>query len=196
MTSSSTQSLDLALIYGSARPGRFCDTVARWAVERIERHGGFGLDVIDPIDPAVALGVAGTDAEARAALRRRIGQADAFVVVVPEYNHSYPAPLKALIDSAKDEWNAKPVAFVSYGATSGGIRAVEHLRQVFAELHAFGTRDGVVLANAWNQFDEAGALHEPAGAETAARVMLARLGWWARALRDARTARPYAETVK
>lgn len=196
MTSPVDSTIDLALIYGSARPGRFCDTVARWTVERIEQHGGFGLDVIDPVDPDVALGVTGTDAEARAALRRRLGRADGFVVVVPEYNHSYPAPLKALIDSAKDEWNAKPVAFVSYGATSGGIRAVEHLRQVFAELHAFGTRDGVVLANAWSQFDEAGRLRDPAGAEAAARVMLARLAWWAEALRAARAARPYAESAK
>lgn len=196
MTSPADPTIDLALIYGSARPGRFCDTVARWTAERIERHGGFGLDVIDPLDADIALGVAGSDAEARAALRRRIGRADAFVVAVPEYNHSYPAPLKALIDSAKDEWNAKPVAFVSYGATSGGIRAVEHLRQVFAELHAFGTRDGVVFANAWSQFDEAGRLREPAGAEAAANVMLRRLAWWAEALRAARAARPYAESAK
>lgn len=191
-----SETIDIALIYGSARPGRFCDTVARWTVGRIERQGGFGLDVIDPVEPDVALGVAGSDTEARARLRARLGRADAFVVVVPEYNHSYPAPLKALIDCGKDEWNAKPVAFVSYGATSGGIRAVEHLRQVFAELHAFGTRDGVVFANAWSQFDESGRLREPAGAEAAARVMLGRLAWWAEALRSARAARPYAESAQ
>src|SRR3546814_10735346 len=76
MTSSPTSpatspNLDLALIYGSARPGRFCDTVGRWAAERIERHGGFGLDVIDPADPPVALGVAEIG---RASWRERVCQ--------------------------------------------------------------------------------------------------------------------------
>jgi len=190
-----SSTIDIALIYGSAREGRLCDKVAGWAASRIERAGGFAVDVIDPIDAAVALGVDGKDQAARAALRERIGRADAFVVVTPEYNHSYPAPLKAVIDAAKPEWEAKPVAFVSYGGASGGLRAVEHLRNVFAELHAVGTRDGVAFANAWGQFDEAGALREPAGAEKAAALMLARLGWWARSLRHARDAKPYAEAV-
>ena len=187
--------IDIALIYGSARDGRFCDTVAGWAVDRIERAGGFVVDVIDPVEAAVARGVAGTDQDARAALRARIGRADGFVVVTPEYNHSYPAPLKALIDSAKQEWEAKPVAFVSYGGGSGGLRAVEHLRNVFAELHAVGTRDGVAFVNAWAQFDAARALRNPEAADKAAALMLARLGWWARSLRDARDASPYAGAV-
>lgn len=190
-----SQTIDIAVIYGSAREGRLCDTVAGWAVARIEQAGGFAVDVIDPADPAVARGVEGKDQAARAALRERIGRADGFVVVTPEYNHSFPAPLKALIDSAKQEWEAKPVAFVSYGGASGGLRSVEHLRHVFAELHAVGTRDGVAFANAWSQFDEAGALRNPDGAEKAAALMLARLGWWARSLRVARDASPYAEAV-
>jgi NAD(P)H-dependent FMN reductase len=69
-----------------------------------------------------------TDDEAVSALCRRIDAADAFVVVTPEYNHSYPASLKHAIDMAYGEWNAKPVAFVSYGGISGGLRAVEALR--------------------------------------------------------------------
>jgi hypothetical protein len=72
-----------------------------------------------------------------------IDAADAFVVVTPEYNHSYPASLKHAIDMAHGEWNTKPVAFVSYGGISGGLRAVEALRLVFAELHATTIRDTV-----------------------------------------------------
>lgn len=189
-----SQTIDIAVIYGSAREGRLCDTVAGWTIARIEQAGGFAVDVIDPVDAAVARGVVGKDQEARAALRERIGRADAFVVVTPEYNHSFPAPLKALIDSAKQEWEAKPVAFVSYGGASGGLRAVEHLRHVFAELHAVGTRDGVAFANAWGQF-EAGVLRNPEGAGKASALMLARLAWWARALRSARDAGAYAEAV-
>lgn len=174
--------LEIGLVYGSTRPGRFCDTVADWVREQIRAHGRFDLV---PIDPA---------ADEPAELARRIGEADAFIVVTPEYNHSFPAPLKALIDAAGAEWHAKPVAFVSYGGVSGGLRAVEHLRGVFAELHAVGLRDTVSFANAWAQF-EGGRLRQPELAERAMATLLSRLEWWGHALRDARTARAYGEAA-
>jgi NAD(P)H-dependent FMN reductase len=173
-------SLRLALIYGSTRAGRFCDTIAAWARAEIARHGVFTVDIIDPAQGAPDQFAAALDA------------ADAYLVLVPEYNHGYPAPLKALIDSYYDEWQAKPVAFVSYGGVSGGFRAVEQLRQVFAELHAVTMRDAVSFANCREQFDANGRLRSPARAQRSAQTMLARLHWWATVLRDARRARPYA----
>lgn len=187
--------IDLALIYGSAREGRLCDTVAEWTASEIERLGGFSVDRIDPAAAEVANAVAGDNDVARQSLKRRLERADAFVVVVPEYNHSFPAPLKALIDSAKSEWQAKPVAFVSYGGISGGLRAVEHLRHVFAELHAVGIRDGVSFANAWDQFSDDGRLKHPEGASRAIEIMLARLAWWASALSHARNVQDYAKVA-
>jgi NAD(P)H-dependent FMN reductase len=59
------------------------------------------------------------------ALSARIDAADGFVVITPEYNHGYPASLKLAIDSVYHPWQAKPVAFVSYGGIAGGLRAVE-----------------------------------------------------------------------
>jgi NAD(P)H-dependent FMN reductase len=171
-------SLKIGLVYGSARPGRFCNTVADWVTERVREHGRFSLD---PIDPA---------AHDQVELVRRIAEADAFIVVTPEYNHSFAAPLKAMIDGASHEWHAKPVSFVSYGGVSGGLRAVEHLRGVFAELHAVGLRDTVSFANAWAQFED-GRLRHPELAGAAMATQLARLEWWAQALRDARLARAY-----
>ena len=170
--------LKIGLVYGSTRPGRLCDTIASWVAKQVWQHGRF---VLDPIDPA---------AEDQTELVRRIGEADGFIVATPEYNHSFPAPLKALIDAANREWHAKPVAFVSYGGVSGGLRAVEHLRGVFAELHAVGLRDTVSFANAWAQFED-GQLRRPELAEAAMATQLARLEWWAQALRDARLARAY-----
>lgn len=170
----------LALIYGSTREGRFCDTIVNWVAAQLERRGGYTLDLIDP---AADIGD----------LRGRLDRADAFIVATPEYNHGYPAPLKALIDSVKAEWQAKPVGFVSYGGISGGSRAVEQLRQVFAELHAVTLRDCVGFINAWEQFDERGLLREPARAERSLARMLAHLHWWANALREARENSPYGE---
>jgi len=185
--------INVALVYGSTREGRFCDTVANWTAERIVRSEAFNLDLIDPAAPRLA--AAAPDAGGRAALKGRLDRADAFVIVTPEYNHGYPAPLKALIDQANAEWRAKPVGFVSYGGISGGIRAVEQLRLVFAELHAVTMRDGVSFANAWTQFDNAGQPVAPEGVNAAMSTMLARLSWWAIALRNARQASAYGSAA-
>jgi NAD(P)H-dependent FMN reductase len=115
--------------------------------------------------------------------------------VTPEYNHGYPASLKFLIDSVGAEWHGKPVAFVSYGGISGGLRAVEQLRQVFAELHTVTIRDAVSFAAAWEQFDGTGRLLEPERARRSMETLLARLHWWAVALRSAREAKPYTQAA-
>lgn len=120
------------------------------------------------------------------AFAERVAAADAFVVVTPEYNHAYPASLKLAIDWLKVEWSRKPVAFVSYGGISGGLRAVEQLRLVFAELHAMTVRDTVSFHMARGKFDDAGKPTDAVGAERAATTMLDHLAWWARALRAAR----------
>jgi NAD(P)H-dependent FMN reductase len=174
-----TEHIRVGLIYGSTRPGRFCDKVARWTAFQITGTGDFVVELIDPAAADLA------------ELRSRIGACDAFVIVTPEYNHGYPAPLKSLIDSVGAEWQAKPVSFVSYGGVSGGLRAVEQLRQVFAELHAVTMRDSVSFAGAWEQFDEGGDLLQPQRAERSMATMLRRLRWWSIALRAARVAVPY-----
>src|SRR5918994_1165207 len=97
-----------------------------------------------------------------------------------------------VIDLSNPEWPAKPVAFVSYGGMSGGLRAVEQLRQVFGELHAVTIRDCVSFHNAWPLFDADGWLQEETGADLAAKTMLDRLAWWNRALHAGREAEPYA----
>lgn len=180
----------VGLIYGSSRAGRFCDRVAEWAAKEMMMDGRFEIDAIDPAAfPACTMAETGKKS---LSLAERIDLADAFIVVTPEYNHGYPAPLKSLIDSVGREWQAKPVAFVSYGGVSGGLRAVEQLRQVFAELHMVTVRDAVSFAGAWEQFDGNGKLLHPERHHRSMTTMLTRLHWWAVALRDARDAAPYA----
>ena len=179
--------LKVGLVYGSTRAGRFCDTVARWAAARIAAHAGFGVEHIDP---------AQAESESGPTLKQRLASCDAFIVVTPEYNHGYPAPLKALIDSFGEEWHAKPVAFVSYGGVSGGLRAVEQLRLVFAELHAVTIRDTVSFAGAWEQFDATGALRNPERAERSMDALLRRLHWWAVSLAHARSVWPYGRIAR
>lgn len=178
--------INLGLIYGSTREGRFCDTVAGWAAQEINGRGDFRLDVIDPATLDLPGRHQRQKSPAVLALAQRIDACDAFVVVVPEYNRGYPAALKHLIDSIYEPWRAKPVAFISYGGLSGGLRAVEQLRLVFVELHAMTIRDSVSFANGWNQFDATGKLAQPEPAQQALTQMLDELKWWALALCEAR----------
>jgi NAD(P)H-dependent FMN reductase len=177
--------LRLAVIVGSTREGRAGGCVGSWFVERARRRGDVAVEVVDlagfrfperlPREPTPEV-VRFTDAVARA---------EAFAVVTPEYNRSFPASLKQAIDYAYEEWHAKPVGFVSYGSRSHGLYAVEALRCVFAELHTVTMRDGVSLDLLAQGGVETGELEREAG------VLLDELAWWGLALREARIRRPY-----
>ncbi|MFE3544099.1 NADPH-dependent FMN reductase [Nocardia sp. NPDC059177] len=182
--------LRVAVVIGSTREGRFGPTVADWFVRQAGLRDTLRVDVVDTAQVALphAFGAATTHASVPEATEK-LSRADAFVVVTPEYNHSYPGTLKNLIDSHHTEWQAKPVGFVSYGGISGGLRAVEHLRPVFAELHAVTVRDSVALTNPWGSFD---GVSDP-DADKAAGILLDQLIWWGEALRTARAVRPYGK---
>lgn len=186
------EKMTIAVVYGSARQGRFCETVVNWALSELWAESGFRVTLIDPLQFKNA---SENPAENEASLEDRIAEADAFIVVTPEYNHGYPAALKELIDSTYEPWHAKPVGFISYGGVSGGLRAVEQLRQVFAELHAVTIRDSVSFSNVWAQFDSAGNPFKAAEAKAGLQVMLRRLKWWARALKTARTDNAYGNVA-
>jgi NAD(P)H-dependent FMN reductase len=180
-----------AVIVGSTREGRFGDTVARWFVGRAALHSEIDIDLIDLAELDLPAILRDTPPAEVQAMTSRFAAADAFVFITPEYNRGYPSSLKYAIDSAYDEWKAKPVSFVSYGGMSGGLRSVEQLRQVCAELHMVSLRDCVSFHNFDELFDEKGALKAPAGPNAAAKTMLDHLLWWAVTLRDARAKRPY-----
>lgn len=190
-----TAPLKVAVILASNREGRFAPVVADWFRSRTDDHPGIATDLVDvaalDLPTALSYRPGPEDRVLLAEVSERLEAADAFVVITPEYNHSYPAPLKNLIDWHRAEWQAKPVAFVSYGGVSGGLRAVEHLRQVFAELHAVSIRDTVSFHNAGALFDDEGNHRDPVGPEAAAKSLLDQLVWWGRALRDAKAAHPY-----
>lgn len=173
----------VALVVGSVREGRFGTRVAAW-VQKHLLDTGVDADVIDLAEFSFLRTMnAHPDV---ADFATRIEQADAVVVITPEYNHGYPGPLKTAIDALRDPWRAKAVAFVSYGAMSGGLRAVEALRLVFAELHAVTVRDTVSLHHPWQRIDDPDDEYPDHAATEALRRMMRQLLWWADALRAAR----------
>jgi NAD(P)H-dependent FMN reductase len=195
----STEKLKLVVLVGSVREGRFGPVVASWVAEQAREHGGFQVQVLDladvdiplelPADSPKLAGASYPRPAGMAPLTDALQGADAFLVVTPEYNHSYPAALKAAIDWHFTQWTAKPVAFVSYGGAAGGRHAVLHLENVLTELHAVTIRDGLSFPNFWTAWEDG----RPVAAETAgyAKTVLDQLHWWAGALRSARETVPY-----
>ncbi|MBG0830699.1 NAD(P)H-dependent oxidoreductase [Planomonospora sp. ID67723] len=188
--------LDIAVIAATSPQGRSGANVSRWFLGQAGRRADLRLDVIDlnriPLPPFHPGRPPSETDPATRELAARIGAADGFVVITPEYNHAYPAVLKLAVDAVRREWAAKPAGFVSYGGQSGGLRAVEQLRLVFAELHVVSLRDTVSFHRVEGRFDEDGEPLDPAGVNGAAKVLLDQLIWWGTALREAREARPYS----
>ena len=118
----------------------------------------------------------------------RLAAADAFVIVTPDYNRSYPSVLKAAIDWHYTQWETKAIGFVGYSGASGGLLAIEHLRQVFTELNAHTVRDYVSFPRYFLLFDDNGHLRDPEGPVAAATALLDQLHWWTSALVAAKSA--------
>lgn len=179
-TAAPNDPIRLEVVVASVRAGRIAPVVADWFAATARRRPEFDVGVLDLADTPLPQDLSGgPDADA---FTRRIGAADAFVVVTSEYNHGYPAALKTAIDTVKREWRTKPVGFVSYGGLSGGLRAVEQLRQVVVEVHMVPVRQSVSFHRVKHAFAADGTTSDEAAIDGAER-MLDQLAWWARTVR-------------
>jgi len=183
-----TDPLKILTILGSTREGRFGETVATWFNEIASAREDFQATPVDLRDINLPfLGAPGTQVEDYDIERWRelVAGADGYVIITPEYNHSFSAVLKNAIDHLNTEWNNKPLAIVSYGGGAGGSRAAEQLRLVAIELQMAPIREGIHIVMARASFDEQGQPKDPA---MSGRVdsMLNQLVWWAGALLAAR----------
>lgn len=142
----------IAIIIGSTRPGRVGESVAKWVHEIASTRNDAQYDLIDIADQDLPLldekippsqGKYQQDHTKRWA--EKIDSYDGFVFVTPEYNHGTSAALKNAIDFLFKEWNDKVAGFVGYGS-AGGVRAVEHLRLVMAEVRVADVRPQVELS--------------------------------------------------
>jgi NAD(P)H-dependent FMN reductase len=185
----------LAIVIGSTRPGRVGLPVARWFEAAARQHGAFEIDVVDLAELALPF----LDEPHHPRLRRyvhehtrawsaRVEATDAFVLVHPEYNHGFNAPLKNAIDFLHHEWRGKPVGFVSYGGVSAGTRAMAMLKPVVTALGMVPVVDAVNLPFVQSVLED-GVLRPNEITTTAATTMLDELARVEAALRPLR-ARP------
>lgn len=114
----------------------------------------------------------------------KIGAADGYIFVSPEYNHGSSAVLKNALDYLYAEWNRKPAAFVSFGNT-GGARAVEQLRGVAIELRMAALGEAVHILDVGDKVTD-GSFTGDDRDEKQLTLLFDSLAWWGRALSTAR----------
>lgn len=184
--------LKVKIILGSTRDGRFGEIPWRWIAALAGEQKDFEVESIDLRDwplpffnsPKSPSMVEQYDDPLVQKWAQKIAEADAFIIVTPEYNHSFTAVLKNALDVIYKEWNRKPVTFVGYGVI-GAARAVEQLRGVAVELQMVPIRDAVHVSAFWAAFDDKGQPKDAALAEKAEAVF-EQLTWWGEALKAAR----------
>jgi NAD(P)H-dependent FMN reductase len=125
-------------IVASTRDGRIAPQIADWLNSYVAKLDGVTAELLDlkEIDlPVFAESTspmyAPVDTPQARAWSEAISSADGLVVLSPEYNRSYPAPLKNAIDFLFQEWSGKPTALVTYGFIDGGSGAAKHLIDIF-----------------------------------------------------------------
>lgn len=183
----------IKVIVGSTRPSRFGIQPAEWIMQlakelpetnfRLVDLQEVNLPLLNESQPAV---YGQYEHEHSKAWAKEIDEADGFIIVTPEYNRGTSPALKNAIDYAAREWFYKPVAYVSYGAEAGGVRAVEQLHNTFTWLRAYNIHSVVSFPNYWNQLDENGKLVPSEAQTAAARRMLLNVSFWADALQTPR----------
>jgi len=184
--------LKLHTIIASTRPGRVGPAVASWFHQSAATHGQFDAELVDladfnlpifdePFHPAQQK----YQHEHTKRWSASVQVADAFVIVTPEYNFNPPPSLVNALDYLYNEWNYKPVAFVSYGGVSGGMRSVQSAKQIVTTLKMVPLVDAVTIPFV-NQHLTDSVFTPNEIHEKSATALLTELHRWATALKTLR----------
>jgi NAD(P)H-dependent FMN reductase len=182
----------IGIILGSTRPGRNGEAVAKWVYEIAKQRRDAEFELVDIqeynlplLDEPVPPSMGKYSKPHTKKWAAKIASFDGFVFVTPEYNHGTSGALKNAIDFLFAEWNNKAAGFVSYGSAMG-VRAVEHLRLIMAELMIADVRAQVMLSLATDF--ENHTVFKPAGdKEKHVTFMLNQVIEWSEAMKGVRT---------
>jgi NAD(P)H-dependent FMN reductase len=185
----------LQIIVGSTRPGRKGPAVGEWFRRAAEEHGGFDVELVDLAEVGLPLLDEPNHPRFGDYVHQHtkdwsatVARGDAYVFVVPEYNHSVNGATKNALDFLHAEWADKPVGTVSYGGVSGGVRAMTALRPVFSALRMVVVNDAVNIPFFAQAIDDEGAFHPSDVTVGAAKAMLDEIARYAEALQPLRHA--------
>jgi NAD(P)H-dependent FMN reductase len=185
--------LKLHTIICSTRPGRIGPSIAKWFHELAVQHGKFepvlvdlaefNLPIYDEPEHPVRQNYQHEHTKKWAA---SVNAADAYVFVTPEYNFGPPPSLLNALDYVYKEWNYKPAALVSYGGTSGGLRAAQMEKLTLTTLKIMPIVEAVVVQHAAGHFDDNDHFLPADAHKTSGISLLDELNRWAEALKTMR----------
>lgn len=183
--------LRIAIVVGSTRPNRAAPQVGKWVLEHAQKRGDATYEIVDiadfdlPVfDEPMPPSMGKYTHEHTKRWATAVASYDGFVFITPEYNHSITGALKNAIDFVYGEWNNKAAGFVSYGST-GGARAVEHLRGIMAEVQVADVRAHVSMSM-YTDFENWSVLKPDPRHQQQLSVMLDQLVAWSRAMQGVR----------
>jgi NAD(P)H-dependent FMN reductase len=150
-------------LVGSVRPQSNTAKAAAVAVDELCLVPGAAVDIVDPRLLDLRLpGAPGTDTlvtEAATSLQQRVQPADGILMVTPEYDGSYSAVMKLLIEylGYPSVLAGKPIALLGVASGSiGAARALDHLRGVCLHIGAVVVPGSRSVATVHKGFDAAG----------------------------------------
>jgi NAD(P)H-dependent FMN reductase len=173
----------LKVIIASTRPGRIGLPIGTWVARSVAEFGAFDrVEVLDLADIDLPLMNEPHHPRLRQYVHDHtkrwsaaVDEADAFLIVAPEYNFAMTAPLKNALDYLSAEWAFKPVGLVTYGGASGGMRAAEMIKVVLTTLRMVPVSPMLALHWAGKQVVDDEFVPTDANTDTL-RAMAAELG--------------------
>jgi len=185
----------IKIIAGTIRQGRFGLQPAEWILKLAkEQNVDAEFELVDLKDLSLPLFDEPTPPAAGQPLTTEVGkkwsqivdEADGFIYVTGEYDHTIPASLSNALQYLYSEWQDKPVAYVGYGAAVGGARSIEHLRQMAGQLGQFDIDSHVLIPNYWGQLNEQGAWTPSQQQTDEAIALVKKLAFWTNVFKEAR----------
>lgn len=184
--------LNVVIIYGSVRQNRQGIKMARW-IENECKKRGYDTTLIDPLEYKLGLMdkmlksyKEGEAPEVLINLSKILTEADGYVIVSGEYNHSIPPPLSNLMDYFQKEYFFKPAAISTYSSgIFGGVRAAMQLRAYLGELGMPTISSILPIGKVQDKFEEDGTLLDESY-NSRVKKFLDEFQWYAEALKEAR----------
>ncbi len=178
--------ITLAVLGGTTREKRESIKAAQYVANVAERREGVEVIFVDPKEfsfPGDGNDPEGKDPRYTAIVEK----ADAFFIVTPEYNHSFPGSLKRMLDSELARYNHTPVAFAGVSDGNwGGVRAVESLLTAVRETGLVAMSWDVYFPFVNKMFNEDGSIKEEHRERYERNIgkLLDELLWFARILKS------------
>ncbi len=179
----------IPIIVGSTRRDRQSIKVARFVLARLRQRPQVATELLDLLEYNLPI------MEERFHRRddppprlkeyaEKIGRADSFVLVSPEYNNGYPGVLKNALDYLLPEYERKPVGIVTVSAGGfGGINCLAQLRLVALGMGALPIPESLPISRVNDSFQEDGTPNDPAYERRVANFLDEML-WFTEAIAD------------